>query len=339
MGDRATTLAEMVKGVKFSPTQSRMADIHQGFQHLEHTLNQPHEQLQLSMGNAMIHREQLEVLASFPDDAHTLYMAQVVPTKFEQLAAAEQLINDFVRNETHGKIVDLISNLDQDTALILVNYIFLKAKWETPFDPEDTVQSKFYMSKGQTHGSSWGSGQSFSGAVMEKSFVRSPKQAQGEVGGDLNVKVTELEAAEGAGEEGGQGKGGPKDPQSLRTAAPQQPSVRHPLDTVKSKFYLSEGQCVQVPMVKFEDLTVSYLRDKALSCTVVHRALLDVAEKGTETAAATGVKAAFSDEIYDTNSDTILFLAKVANPSYPALHSPKDLRLWLQVWGHSNLFL
>ena len=38
------------------------------------------------------------------------------------------LINDYVRRQTQGKIQELISDLDNETCVVLVNYIYLKGE-------------------------------------------------------------------------------------------------------------------------------------------------------------------------------------------------------------------
>ncbi|XP_048218797.1 alpha-1-antichymotrypsin-like isoform X3 [Perognathus longimembris pacificus] len=332
LGARGTTLAEIMKGLKFSPTESRVADIHRGFQHLVRTLNQPGEQLQLSMGNAMFIREQLEVLASFLDEARALYAAQVVPTDFEQPAAAEQLINDFVSNETHGKIVDLIRNLDRDTALILVNYIFLKAKWETPFDPRDTVNSKFYLSNGQC----------VQVPMMKVEDLTVPYLWDEALSCTL-VELKYLGNASALLILPDQGKMQTVEAELLPETLARWRNNLKPrfIDAIYlPKFSISGSYELQriLPQVGISeafstqcDLSGITTRPKLKVAQVVHRALLDVAEEGTEAAAATGVKIIpyclrlnqtiirfdkpFLMNIYNTNSDTILFLAKVANPS------------------------
>lgn len=60
-----------------------------------------------------------------------------------------------------------------------------------------------------------------------------------------------------------------------------------PHDTFQSKFYVSKGRSVKVPMMSFEDLAAPYFRDEALGCAVVelgyagrHSALLVLPDRG-----------------------------------------------------------
>uniref|UniRef100_A0A2K5E2L5 Serpin family A member 3 n=1 Tax=Aotus nancymaae TaxID=37293 RepID=A0A2K5E2L5_AOTNA len=140
-----STILELLKGLKFNLTETSESEIHQSFQHLLSTLNQSRDELQLSTGNAMFVKDQLNLLDRFTEDAKSLYGAEAFATDFQDSEAAKKLINDYVEKGTRGNIRDLIKDLDQQTMMVLVNYIFFKAKWKTPFDIRDTFMSKFYF--------------------------------------------------------------------------------------------------------------------------------------------------------------------------------------------------
>ncbi|KAG8514313.1 Serpin A3-8 [Galemys pyrenaicus] len=147
LGARNSTLSEILEGLKFNLTETPQSEIHRGFQHLLSALSRPNDPLQLSVGNAMFVSESQKLLEKFKADAQALYASEALSTSFQDTAAAEKLINQYVEKKTQGKIVDLVKGLDQRTAMVLVNYIFFKAKWKTPFDPRDTFKSKFHVSK------------------------------------------------------------------------------------------------------------------------------------------------------------------------------------------------
>ena len=65
---------------------------------------------------------------------------------------ARVLINDWVEQQTHDRIEDLIPEglLDELTRLVLVNAIYLKAPWETPFEKQLTAPGPFHRADGTT---------------------------------------------------------------------------------------------------------------------------------------------------------------------------------------------
>jgi serpin B len=61
--------------------------------------------------------------------------------------SARQTINDWVQEETSGKIVDLVPPgvINQMTRLVLTNAIYFNAAWSTPFDEEQTEARLFHL--------------------------------------------------------------------------------------------------------------------------------------------------------------------------------------------------
>jgi serpin B len=68
-------------------------------------------------------------------------------TDFE---GARSHINGWVANQTHDRIRDLLppGALDGDTRLVLTNAIYLLAKWQSPFEQDDTRPATFYVDGG-----------------------------------------------------------------------------------------------------------------------------------------------------------------------------------------------
>ncbi|OWA50951.1 Serpin B6 [Hypsibius exemplaris] len=65
---------------------------------------------------------------------------------------SRQEINAFVATQTHQKINELFTagSISQETRLVLVNALYFKADWEKPFDGEATKPHPFTLLSGQT---------------------------------------------------------------------------------------------------------------------------------------------------------------------------------------------
>jgi serpin B len=63
---------------------------------------------------------------------------------------ARLAINALVQEQTNGKIKDLFApgSLNDLTRLVLTNAIYLKARWQQPFDPHDTWPAPFHTLDG-----------------------------------------------------------------------------------------------------------------------------------------------------------------------------------------------
>lgn len=59
--------------------------------------------------------------------------------------AARESINEWVRNETEGKISELVGpeSVTEMTRLVLTNAIYFQASWKSPFNPEKTAAREF----------------------------------------------------------------------------------------------------------------------------------------------------------------------------------------------------
>lgn len=75
------------------------------------------------------------------------YQAQVYSADF---AAPEALtaVNDWVKEHTGGMIPTLLEKFPEGTAALLLNAIYMDAKWEKPFAPEDTRPGDFSTASG-----------------------------------------------------------------------------------------------------------------------------------------------------------------------------------------------
>ncbi|XP_068960366.1 alpha-1-antichymotrypsin-like [Petaurus breviceps papuanus] len=150
LGARGTTQTQILEGLRFNLTEITEAEIHRGFQQLINSFNLSNNTFQLSTGNALFINQRLELLDKFQEDSKFLYSTEVFPANFQNSTLATQQINDYVEKQTRGKIVNMFDRLDEDTLMILGNYMFFKAKWQTPFDSYHTSKDMFFVSKDQT---------------------------------------------------------------------------------------------------------------------------------------------------------------------------------------------
>jgi serpin B len=71
---------------------------------------------------------------------------------FESAPEACRLtINDWVRDQTEGRITDLLApdTVDTSTRLVLTNVIYFNASWEEPFKPDRTKRRIFHLLDGR----------------------------------------------------------------------------------------------------------------------------------------------------------------------------------------------
>ncbi|XP_023587434.1 alpha-1-antichymotrypsin [Trichechus manatus latirostris] len=333
LGARGTTLTEILEGLMFNLTEIPEAEIHQGFQHLLSTLNQSSKELQLSMGNTMFVDEHLKLLEKFKEGAQKQYRAEALNVNFQGATSdAEKFINDYVKQKTQGKIVNLIRNLSSETRLLVVNYLFFKAKWQTPFDPRSTDKSEFHVNNNK----------SVEVPMMSLVNVAMP-YFRDEV---LSCTVVELNYTGTASALFILPDKGKMDkveamlfPETLRKWR-ESLKIRLINHLYLPKFSISSNYELKdiLPQLGMREVFTVQANlsgitenERLMVSKVVHKAVVDVAEDGTEAAAVTEVEfiatssrnglqtivnfnRPFLMTIFSSNTQSILFMGKVGNP-------------------------
>ncbi|XP_045417403.1 serpin A9-like isoform X1 [Lemur catta] len=332
LGARSATKTQILQSLGFNLTCTPEPAIHRGFQNLVHSLTVPGKDLSLQMGSVLFIKRELQLQARFLDNVKRLYEAKVFSTDFSDTAMARTRINSYVEKETRGKVVDLIQSLDPLTAMVLVNHIFFKAKWEKPFNPADTKKSfPFLVGKGAT--------------------VRVPMMHQMEqfafgVDPELNCFVLQMNyRGDSVAFFVLPGKGKMKQLEqalSARTLRKWSHSLQKRwIEVFIPRFSISASYDLETILPKMgihsafdksADFSGIAKRDSLQVSKATHKAVLDVSEEGTEAVAATATKLvvrskdgpshptvsfdrAFLMLIMDEATESILFLGKVENPT------------------------
>uniref|UniRef100_A0A8C0J1M5 Serpin domain-containing protein n=1 Tax=Chelonoidis abingdonii TaxID=106734 RepID=A0A8C0J1M5_CHEAB len=145
LGAKSATLNQIHKGLTFDLNKIQEKEIHEGFCHLICALNHPDRKIQLNMGNALFLEETLKPLKKFLEDVKNFYKSEVFSSDFNNSTNAVKQINNYIEKKTHGEIVDLVQDLDPLTVMILINYVFFKAHWENPFNSFYTKEEDFFV--------------------------------------------------------------------------------------------------------------------------------------------------------------------------------------------------
>ncbi|XP_004447973.2 serpin A11 [Dasypus novemcinctus] len=148
LGAQDDTATQILEGLGFNLTETPVANIHQGFQSLIHTLDLPSPKLELKVGNSLFLDKQLKPQQQFLDSIKELYGAFAFSANFTDSIKTGRQINDYIKRQTYGQIVDCLQEFNQDTLMILLNYIFFKAKWKHPFNCYRTQkQESFFVNE------------------------------------------------------------------------------------------------------------------------------------------------------------------------------------------------
>jgi alpha-1-antitrypsin len=326
LGAKSDTHTQILEGLSFNLAEIQEKEIHDGFHGAFSVLSRHDNQIQVDVGQALFLTEDQKPLQKFLDDVHAFYDAEILPANFQVPAEAEKQINDYTEKKTHGKIKQLVKDLDKDTELITVSYIYFKGNWKKPFDPEHTTERDFFVDNEKTvkvpmmHRMGW------------FYYYFDPELSCTVLQLDYNGTATAFFVLPGRGKE-------QELEQSLSTSTLNKWAVhvsRGTANVYLPKFNISTSYDLKEPLVKLgitdifsdqADLTGFTGRCLKVS-KITHKAELAVDERGTEAAAATAVEVIpmslpptleynhpFLFVLYHTTTNSTLFIGKIKDPT------------------------
>ena len=101
-------------------------------------------QTTLNIANSIWYNQSFNVLPQFLSTNTNYFNAKIQPLDFANPASLST-INNWVNDQTNGKIPTIISDLSNDEKMVLVNAIYFKSTWNTKFDASQTAKQSFYL--------------------------------------------------------------------------------------------------------------------------------------------------------------------------------------------------
>ncbi|XP_058603050.1 leukocyte elastase inhibitor-like isoform X3 [Onychostoma macrolepis] len=153
LGAKENTAAQMFQVISHFPVPNVSMDhIHSSFNKLMSELNKPGAPYVLSLANRLYGEQSYQFVEKFLNDAKRYYEARLEKVDFKISEAARVNINKWVEKKTQEKIKDLLpqGSVSSMTRLVLVNAIYFKGNWEKKFSKDATRDGQFELNKTQT---------------------------------------------------------------------------------------------------------------------------------------------------------------------------------------------
>lgn len=337
-GARDGTEQEMAETLHFTLPQDRL---HPAFNRLDLELAQRGQGakgkdeggFRLHIANAIWGQQDTRFLDEFLDILAENYGAGLRLLDFKRdPEAARVTINDWISEQTEGKIEDLIppGAIDALTRLVLTNAIYFNAAWAEPFEKDATADGPFYLLDGsqvtvpmmrQQTSFRYAEGEGYQAVELpydgyELSMVILLPDAKAFQAFEAGLDAERLNAI-------------------LQDLQRREVRLTMPRFEMTSDFSLAQALSALGMPTAFSDQAdfsgMTGQRDLFLG-DVIHKAFVSVDEEGTEAAAATAVimeaMAAMPERpvevtvdhpfiflIRDIQTDSILFLGRVTDPS------------------------
>ncbi|MEM1034496.1 MAG: serpin family protein [Myxococcota bacterium] len=337
-GARGETGAEMAEVMRFPAPEK----LHDDWARALKRWRTKRESYELAVANRLFGEKSYTFEPAFLRATVAHYGAPLDPRDFRTAPAAQRaFINDWVAKNTRQRIVDLLPPpaVQSDTRLVLVNALYLKADWASPFEDSATRPDDFFVAA-STAVSTPMMRQTGSFRYVDADGVKLLEMPY--KGGDLAMVVLLPDARDGL------------------------PALERKLDAAQLSSWMKgmKYERLALALPKFEidparaiDLTETLTSmgmeraferqradftgianppsaaDRLYISSVFHKAFVAVDEAGTEAAAATAVVMStrggiapappvrftadhpFIFVIRDTGSDAILFVGRVSDPT------------------------
>lgn len=146
-GARTTTGEEMAKALGYESLELKA--LNESYQNLIAYLNQIDSKVELNIGNSIWIREGEEIREDFLLDNRKHFDAEADMLDFSKDGAAER-INGWISDATKGKIQKMIEPpVSPQVVMYLINAIYFKGQWNEQFDPRQTIAEKFTAGTGE----------------------------------------------------------------------------------------------------------------------------------------------------------------------------------------------
>ncbi len=325
-GAQGETLSQMRDVLGFGGMAE--ADVNAAYKGLIQQLRARDSKVEFRLANSIWYEQTFSVEQPFLDAAKNWFDAEVRSIDFRS-ASAPGTISHWAEDATGGRIKDLVQQIDPAEVMFLVNAVYFKAPWSTPFNPDATGNAPFTTLSGAQVSVATMSGDAtrpfvnnseiqavellYADSAFSMVVVAPPP------GGKLSDLIVSLT------------------PQRWQSWMAQLQPGR--LITIMPKFRFDFGVRLD-DALKSMGMPVAFLplqadfgrittsRNDLYISRVEHKTFIDVHELGTEAAAATAVGIGvtslppslvfdrpFLFAIRERSSGTILFMGRVGDPS------------------------
>jgi serpin B len=146
-GVSGETKQEMTKVLEF--TGMTPQEINAANQNLQNSLQKVDPNVQVLIANSLWAKQGFSLKPEFMQINQEYYKANLTEIDFT-IPQAPSIINNWVSQKTQGKIAQIVDEISLDPVLFLINAIYFKGNWQTPFDKSQTANKTFYLTDGSS---------------------------------------------------------------------------------------------------------------------------------------------------------------------------------------------
>ncbi|KGK98234.1 serpin [Methanococcoides methylutens] len=300
-----------------------------------HTINNDPDEYELTTANALWLRKGVQLKPEYESAVENYYSGKIEELDFaNDPKGSIDTINKWIEEKTNNKIKDVLNSdaIDGSKAMVITNAIYFNGKWINEFPEENTKKEYFHPSEGQQSSVDMMSTSGFYnyGESSKAHIIELPYK-----GDDLSMYVVLPENAD-IGSFESSFTLNEYNSLKMNMNTDHEVNLWLPKFKFESTTQLSDTLAGMGMTDAFSNANFSGINEEAdlTISRVIHKAVIDVQEKGTEAATATAVVAEdglsynqpvikefradhpFMFFIEDKRTGCILFMGKVEHPEY-----------------------
>lgn len=138
---------EMTKALEF--TGMTPQEINAANQALQNSLQTVGPDVQISISNSLWAKQGFSFKPEFRQTNQQYYQANLAELDFLS-PQSPSIINNWVSQQTQGKIDRMVDKISPNDILFLIDAIYFKGNWKTPFDKSQTANKTFSLTDGSS---------------------------------------------------------------------------------------------------------------------------------------------------------------------------------------------
>ncbi|KAM3611227.1 uncharacterized protein V6R79_015192 [Siganus canaliculatus] len=326
VGARGETHRQLFSGLGFNNTLLTQADVDQAFHTL---LERSNSNQDTNEGTAVFVDDLFKPRPEFLETLKQSYFTDGFSLDFAKTTESADAINKYVNDKTNGKIEKLVEQVNENTVMYLISYIYFKGKWQTPFKPQATREDEFFVDANTKVPVQMMYMREtldvYNDRALNTSVLHLPFNSSYSMLLLLPDDMTVLEETISSGHVTGW----------LKLMTSRTYEIYVPKFSIKTSYELNDVLTEMGMTDMFggsADLTGIAEGERLSVSEVVHKASLDVDEGGATAAAATGIRIMLTSArlevipvlkfnrpfmaiITERNTENILFMGKIINPN------------------------
>lgn len=150
LGAAGDTAREMEGALGYRTSGVQGESVHLGFMTEQNRLNSVQEKYELSSVNAALIQKGYTISQSYINGLEQYYKSAIKEVNFTDSLSVLEWVNAWGYWASHSKINSLLTKkLPETTKMVLLNGVYFKGKWLKPFDPKNTRDETFTNENGE----------------------------------------------------------------------------------------------------------------------------------------------------------------------------------------------